>query len=95
MMNFIEHAPALCKAVLIAVVMAFIRVSRDDEPRLVRSIIEAIFCGAITVVAFYGVRAVGLSNYEDYAVFAGGCIGMLGSDFVRGMARKIAASRAK
>jgi len=90
-----EQMPAVLKAVLLAVVVAFLRVSRDEEPRAIRRVLESAFCGAITVAVFYFVKAVGLEGYQDYAVFLGGFIGMLGSDFVRGIARKFASSKIK
>lgn len=94
MFSFIDQVPGMLKAGLFAAVMAFLRVSRDGtEPRLVRRGIESVFCGAITVAAFYGIKALGLDAYEDYGVFAGGCIGMLGSDCVRGLARRFAANK--
>ncbi|WP_053982269.1 phage holin, lambda family [Marinagarivorans algicola] len=90
-----EQMPAVLKAVLLAVVVAFIRVRNDGEPRLIRHVVEAAFCGAITVAIFYLVKAMGLDSYQDYAVFLGGFVGMLGSDFVRGVARKLANSKIK
>lgn len=89
----LDQIPALCKAMSMAVVIGFVRVLKDDEPRLIRQLIEVPFCGFIAMAVFYGLKATGLENYEDLSVFLGGAVGVLGSDFVRRLARVVAEQR--
>lgn len=91
----LEQMPALCKAMTLAAVIGFIRVLKDDEPRLIRQLIEVPFCGFIAVAVFYGLKAAGLENYEDLSVFLGGAVGMLGSNFIREIACWIARQKVK
>lgn len=91
----LDEIPAVCKAMTLAGVIGFIRVIKDGKPRLFRQLIEVPFCGALAVVGHYGIKAVGLANYEDVSVFIAGCIGVLGSDFVRLIARKFTEARIK
>lgn len=85
----LDQIPAALKSFLFAAVMAYIRLHRDEEPKPIRQFIESFFCGAIAVTIFYLVKALGLENFEDYAVFLGGAVGMLGSDFIRSIARQL------
>lgn len=94
-LNMLDEIPAVCKAMTLAGVIGFIRVIKDGKPRLFRQLIEVPFCGALAVVGHYGAKAAGLHNYEDVSVFIAGCIGVLGSDAVRYVARKFTEARIK
>lgn len=91
----LEYIPAVWKAVIIAFVLSFLRVSRDGEPRFVIKITESLICGCIAYSVFYFFRAIGIESHEDFAVAFASMIGMLGSDCIRGLAKKYASRHIK
>lgn len=91
----LDQMPPECKAITLASVMGLIRVIKDGKPRLIRQLIEVPFCGSLALVAGYGVEAFDIPNQEVVSLFIAGCIGALGSDFVRAIARRFTAARIK
>jgi lambda family phage holin len=72
--------------------IAVLRVLYDKkETRPLRVVLEALVCGGLSLTAFYGISAAGLSH--NWAVFAGGAIGYLGSDTVRAVAMRVIHSK--
>ncbi|WP_269519469.1 phage holin, lambda family [Alteromonas sp. BMJM2] len=82
--QFKEIPPALL-SVLLAVVIALLRVIYDkEETSAIRIGLEAILCGALAVAAASGVEAMGLD--QNWTVFIGGVIGFVGSQSIRSYA---------
>lgn len=78
--------PTAVQASALAFGLAIIRIAKDRrETRLMRKLLEATICAGLAYTFFYAIRALGLN--EDWAVFCGGFVGFMGSDFVRSIAR--------
>lgn len=79
---YIGDAPPTVTGVLIAMFISVIRVLYDDkETTIVRVLLEALMCGALSLTITHGVLAAGMNM--NWAVFAGGCVGYLGPTTVR------------
>lgn len=69
---------------LLSVVVAALRIIYDkEETKPVRIAIEAALCGALTLTVGYAIMASGLN--ENWAMFAGGSIALLGVETIRGL----------
>jgi len=80
--------------VFMAMFIAILRVIYDGkETRPMRILLESVICGALSLTASYGILALGLN--QNWAIFAGGVIGYLGSATVRGLALKLLNSKVK
>lgn len=86
--------PDPVRAAIVGALVALIRVMYDDsEPSIVRRLLECTLCGAIALCVASGAQALGLQG--DYSTFAGGAIGLIGADTVRGWAKRVAEARVK
>jgi len=89
---FFESLPVPVKSMLLASVIAFLRVMYDDkEPRFWRRALEATLCGMIALAVASGAEALGISN--SFSTFLGGAIGLFGADQVRAWGRQVVRSR--
>lgn len=80
-----KEIPPVLLSVLLAVVIALLRVVYDkEETSAVRIGLEAVLCGALAVVGASGVEAMGLD--QNWTVFIGGVIGFVGSQSIRSFA---------
>lgn len=71
---------------ILAAVLAILRVLYDgQETKVVRIALEGAICGLLTLAVSKGVSALALS--DDWSVVAGGCIGLMGTEFIRYTAR--------
>lgn len=76
------------KGVLIAIIIAAMRVIVDnEETKPARILLEALICGALSYAISSGITAAGMDN--NWAIFAGGMIGYIGSATVRGLALRV------
>ena len=74
-------------APLLSFVLAFFRtIYQDQEPRWLRRFLESALCGLITLSAGFAINAIGVHGDWKYAV-AGG-IGFLGTEYIRGIAKR-------
>lgn len=77
---------------ILAAILAVLRVVYDgQETKVVRIGLEGVICGLLTLATSKGISALGLS--EDWTVVAGGCIGLMGTEFIRYTARRIVRDR--
>lgn len=84
--------PEPVRAAVMSVGIAMLRIMYDGrEPRIVRRILEALLCGAITFGASSGLQAIGAA--PGWGVFVGGAVGLLGADKVRELGRRYANRR--
>ena len=68
--------------VLMAIVISILRVIYDrKETKPLRILLEAGICGALSLSVTYGIYALGLN--ANWAVFAGGAVGYIGSQTIR------------
>lgn len=73
---------------ILAAVLAVLRVLYDgQETRVVRIALEAAICGLLTLAASKAVSALALN--QDWSIVAGGCIGLMGTEFIRYTARRL------
>ncbi|KXJ61640.1 MAG: hypothetical protein AXW14_08495 [Alteromonas sp. Nap_26] len=85
MLEQIKEIPPTILSMILAVVIALLRVIYDkEETSFVRMLLESVLCGALAVVAASGVNALGLD--QDWTVFIGGVIGFVGSQSIRSYA---------
>lgn len=90
--NLMDKIPPESAGVLLAMVTSTLRIIYDHkETRPLRVLLEALTCGALSLTAFYGIRAMGLDL--DWAIFSGGAIGYLGPVAVRAFAMSAIGSR--
>ena len=81
-MEFILNIPPAIKGVMIASLIAAMRVISDKEDtKPMRILLESLICGALSYSASYGIIAAGLDI--NWAIFVGGMIGYIGSATVR------------
>lgn len=74
--------------VILSMVIAIIRVIYEhEETHLVRVILEALFCGALSLALYYGIMAMGLN--VNWAVFGSGMIGYFGSTAIKSIAFRL------
>jgi lambda family phage holin len=86
--SFPAAIPTPIKAALLSAGIAIVRVVYDrQETKWHRVVLEAAFCGGITFVGYYAVKAAGVD--ETWSVVIGGAIGSLGSETVRSLANRI------
>lgn len=72
----------------LAAILAVLRVLYDgQETKVVRIGLEGAICGLITLAASKAISAMALS--QDWSVVAGGCIGLMGTEFIRHTARRL------
>lgn len=82
------------RAAVVGAFVALIRVMYDDsEPSIVRRLLECALCGAIALCVASGATALGITG--DIATFAGGAVGLVGADTVRGWACRIGEQRVR
>lgn len=68
-----------------AVAISILRVIYDkEETKPLRIMLEAGICGALSLSVTYAIYAMGLNS--NWAVFAGGSIGYIGSQSIREIA---------
>ena len=80
--TMIKHMPPWLSGVLMAVVVAMLRVIYDkQETDWSRMALEAVICGALTLAAGSAISAMGLS--DQWHMFIGGLIGFMGVHTVR------------
>lgn len=85
--------PEPIRAAIMSMCIAVLRIIYDGrEPKIVRRILEALLCGAITFGASSGLQAFG--SAPGWGVFVGGAVGLLGADKVRELGRRYANKRA-
>lgn len=90
----IEKIPAEFFGVLLAMFIAVLRVIYDkEETKPARILLEALICGALSMTASAAIIALGLDT--NWAVFAGGAIGYIGSTHTRLLAVKLLNSKIK
>ncbi|CAA0365763.1 hypothetical protein ALT721_800062 [Alteromonas alvinellae] len=93
MFEQIKEIPPTILSVLLAVVIALLRVIYDkEETSAIRMGLESVLCGALAVVGASGVEAMGLD--QNWTVFIGGVIGFVGSQSIRSYADVFLKSRA-
>lgn len=81
----LNDLPPEIAGMIMAMFMAVIRVIYDDqETKALRIFLESLLCGGLSLTASYGITALGLNI--NWAIFAGGVIGYLGSATVRSAA---------
>ncbi len=81
----LEKLPPELQAMILASVIAIVRVIYDkEETKWQRVLSEAFICACLTKATYHAVIALSLS--PDWAVFSGGLIGFLGTYTVRGLA---------
>lgn len=85
----LENVPPEVKGgAIFAMTMAVLRVVYDqEETKPIRVITEAFICGGLSVAVSYMIQALGLN--VNWAVFAGGAIGFMGSMAVRKFAMAV------
>lgn len=77
-------------APVLAMFTAIFRIVYDrKETRYRRGFIEAILCGLLAVGVGAGLRGMGVTD-PNWQVLAGSLVGLLGVDFVRSAARRVA-----
>lgn len=87
-----DALPEPIRAAAVAWVVALLRVFYDGrEPRIVRRVLEATLCGAVTYGVSFGAEAIGLA--QGASIFIGGMLGLFGADWVRTQAQKLADRR--
>jgi lambda family phage holin len=83
--DFLSKIPPELAGVGLAMVISFLRIAYDGrETSPVRICLESMICGALSLTAYYGIKALGADL--DWAIFAGGTIGYLGPASVRALA---------
>lgn len=86
--SILNKLPPEIVGVLMAMFIATLRVIYDkEETRPVRIMLEALICGALSLTASSAIVALELNI--NWAVFAGGVIGYVGSATVRAIALKL------
>ena len=80
-------------AELMAPVLSFVLallglMHKDDKPNWKRTLVYSAMCGLITFSFGRAVSALGMHGDWKYAI--GGCVGLLGVDFVRELVTKAA-----
>jgi lambda family phage holin len=92
--TILSSVPPHYVGAVLSMFVAFVRVIYDKkETRPIRILMEAVLCGALSVTASYAINAAGLDM--NWAVFAGGVIGYLGSEGVRSFAVRFIDARIK
>lgn len=80
--KYMNGLPPEFAGVLMAMFMSILRVVYDeDETRWMRTVLESVICGAITLSINSGIIALGLG--QNWAVFVGGTVGYFGTAKVR------------
>jgi len=80
------------KAVIMSVIIAFLRIYYDDkENRWQRICLEAALCGAMSYCISAGLTYFNLP--QGVSVFFGGLVGFLGVDFIRAKAKQAVTKR--
>lgn len=83
--DFLSKIPPEWAGVALAMVISFLRIAYDGrETSPIRICLESMICGALSLTAYYGIKALGADL--DWAIFAGGTIGYLGPASVRALA---------
>lgn len=84
--------PAALQGAIMAVMVAVLRVYFDErENRLGRILLEAVICGALSLMGSSLIHTIGLP--PTLAVFIGGIIGFVGVEQVRSWLRSYVQSR--
>jgi len=79
--------------VLLSMLIAVLRLIYDcEETRPVRILLESVFCGSLSLAAYYGILAMGLD--VNWSVFTGGVIGYFGSTTVKLIAYDVISRKA-
>ena len=87
-----DQIPPEVGGAILSALVAVLRVVYDkEETKFIRVVLEATLCGGLTVTAGYGIAAMGWN--QDWTMFAGGCIGFLGSHTIKMFAEKFAKKR--
>ena len=85
---FLNKLPPEIAGVLMSMFIAFLRVIYDrEETKPMRVMLESLICGALSLTASYGILALQLNL--NWAIFAGGVIGYIGSASVRTLAVRL------
>lgn len=92
MIDALRSLPPIIAGMLLAIVCAVLRVIFDrEETTLMRIILEAILCGAITLAAGSAITALGMD--QNWQLFIGGTVGCLGSIKARRYAELMISSK--
>lgn len=87
-----ESLPEPLRAAIMAWVVAMLRIVYDrKEPSWMRRLLESSLCGAIGYGVAAGAEAFGLA--PGASIFFGSAVGLLGVDWVRVQARRVADKR--
>lgn len=94
MIEHLKEIPPSLAGVLMAVVVAVIRVIYDkEETSFVRIALESVLCGALALTAGSAINALGYD--QNWTLFAGGMIGFMGSQSIRAIANRFINKRLK
>ena len=84
----LNNLPPEMAGFLMAIVISFLRVIYDQkETRPLRLILESLICGCLSLTASSAIVALHLNI--NWAMFAGGIIGYLGSSTIRSLALRL------
>lgn len=85
--SLFNKLPPEVAGVIMAMFIATLRVIYDREDTApIRILLEALICGSLSLTASFGLTALELN--ANWAIFAGGVIGYMGSASVRVLALK-------
>lgn len=88
MLDSFREVPPIILGVIMAVVIALIRVVYEqEETSVIRVMLEGLLCGALAVVAGTGIEAMGLD--QNWVLFSGGMVGFIGSQSIRAYANTL------
>ena len=94
MMSQLPEIPPSISGVILAIVLSLVRsISDKKENSFIKKIVESITCGALTVAAHHAIISCGYDS--DWTVFAGGIIGLLGSDVIKTLAMRLVERKTK
>lgn len=86
--------PEPVRAAMLSFFIAMLRIFYDGtEPRWSRRLLEGMLCGSVTLGVTHLVEAIGFN--QNWGIFGGAVIGLLGADWVRTKARSVAEDRIK
>lgn len=91
-LDIIKHMPPWLGGMLMAMVIAVLRVVYDkEETHFTRVLLEAFICGSLTLAFGSGADAMGMG--DGWHLFIGGLVGFLGSQAIRRLAYRAINSR--
>ena len=94
--SFLHKIPPEMTGVILAIVISVLRVfyeDKDHKPRLIKAVLEALICGALSLTSTSAINALNVD--KDWSIFIGGAIGFFGVATLRALALRVLKNKVK